>query len=331
MSKPPRTLGLAIGVSVILVLAAADGLFAAILLRTPVNFITPLWVLLILISLPLIVFVGYRSVALLNASYRFTQNALVIVWGPVKQIIPMADISGLIVGTDLPADLAPRGLWWPGCLVGTGHTKAVGDLNYYATTPQSGQLIVATGQGGYVISPENIEEFIKLFEDEGRKGITEEVPYAENRPQFYDWTLWQDRWALVILAIGLVLPFVLLVVVAIQFPSLPDSVPLHFDGTGAVDRTGPPSGLLILPAIGAIAWLINGIIGVALYAARKPQTVEPPKLADEVVAVEDDTQPETPAPVVVPGERSERSTAYILWASSIAIQVLLWVAAIGLL
>lgn len=297
MSKPPRTLGLIIGFAVIIILAAADGLFGIILTRTPVNFITPLWVLLILVSLPLIGFVGYRTVALFNASYRFTQNALVIVWGPVKQIIPMADISGLILGTDLPADLAPRGLWWPGCLVGRGHTQAVGDLMYFATTPQSGQIIVATGKGGYVISPENIDEFVKLFEEEGRKGITEEVPYVQNRPEFYDWALWQDRWAIVLVAIGILLPFVLLVVVATRFPSLPASVPLHFDGLGQVDRTGPPSGLLILPAIGAIAWLVNGIIGVALYATRK----------------------------------GERSTAYLVWASSLGIQVLLWVAAIGLL
>jgi len=297
MSKPPRTLGLIIGFAVIIILAAADGLFGIILTRTPVNFITPLWVLLILVSLPLIGFVGYRTVALLNASYRFTQNALVVVWGPVKQIIPMADISGLILGTDLPADLAPRGLWWPGCLVGQGHTKAVGDLMYFATTPQSGQIIVATGQGGYVISPENIEDFVRLFEDEGRKGITEEVPYVQNRPEFYDWALWQDRWAIALVATGLLLPFVLLVAVATRFPSLPASVPLHFDGLGQVDRTGPPSGLLILPAIGAIAWLVNGIVGIALYATRK----------------------------------DERPTAYLVWSSSLAIQVLLWVAAIGLL
>src|SRR5574341_1409310 len=111
MSQPPRTLGLVIGFTIIAVLAASDALFAVILLRTPVNFITPLWVALILISLPLLGFVGYRTFSLLNAHYRFTQNALVIVWGAVKEIIPMADISGLILGSDLPADLAPRGLW----------------------------------------------------------------------------------------------------------------------------------------------------------------------------------------------------------------------------
>src|SRR5574341_2119088 len=211
MSQPPRTLGLVIGFTIIAVLAASDALFAVILLRTPVNFITPLWVALILISLPLLGFVGYRTFSLLNAHYRFTQNALVIVWGPVKEIIPMADISGLILGSDLPADLAPRGLWWPGCLVGRGHTNAVGDLMYYATTPQGGQIIVAAGQGGYGISPSNIEEFISQVEEEGRKGITEEVPYVQNRPEFYSWTLWRDRWAAALLFAGLVVPFVLLI------------------------------------------------------------------------------------------------------------------------
>jgi hypothetical protein len=297
MSQPPRTLGLAIGGVLIAVLVAADLLFGVILAVTPVNFITPLWVLLIVGSLPLIGFAGYRTFALFNASYRFTQNALVIVWGPVKQIIPMADISGLILGTDLPADLAPRGLWWPGCLVGKGHTQTVGDLMYYATTPQAGQIIVATGQGGYVISPENIDDFVKLFEEEGRKGITEEVPYVQNRPEFYDWTVWRDRAAVALVVAGLAMPFLLLVVIAIQFPNLPASVPLHYDGLGKVDRMGEPSGLLILPAIGALAWLINGVLGILLYATRQ----------------------------------NERPAAYLLWTSSLVIQVFLWVAALGLL
>lgn len=297
MSQPPRTLGLVIGFTVVAVLVTADVLFAVILLRTPVNVITPLWVALILISLPLVGFVGYRTFSLLNAHYRFTQNALVIVWGPVKDIIPMADISGLILGSDLPVDLAPRGLWWPGCLVGKGHTQAVGDLMYYATTPQSGQIIVATGKGGYVISPSSLDEFIKQFEEEGRKGITEEVPYVQNRPEFYSWGLWHDRAAAALLLAGLAAPFVLLIAIAIRFPSLGDSIPLHFDGLGRVDRTGPPAGLLILPTIGGLAWLVNGLIGTALYAARQ----------------------------------KERPAAYLLWSSSIVVQALLWIAAIGLL
>ncbi|HLF01928.1 MAG TPA: PH domain-containing protein [Anaerolineales bacterium] len=301
MSQPPRALGLIIGFTLLIVLAAADALFALIIWRTPTQTdsfaFVPIWVGLIVISIPLLGFVGYRTFSLLNAHYRFTQNALVIVWGPVKQIIPMADISGLILGSDVIGDLAPRGLWWPGCLVGRGHTKSVGDLMYYATTPQSGQIIIATGQGGYVISPENIEEFVNLFEEEGRRGITEEVPYAQNRPEFYDWKLWQDRWAAALLGAGLIVPFILLIVIAVQFPSLPGNIPLHFDGLGQVDRTGPPTGLLILPAIGGIAWLVNGLIGVALYALRQ----------------------------------NERPTAYLLWSSALIVQVFLWIAAIGLL
>jgi hypothetical protein len=297
LSNPPRTLGLVIGFTFVAVLAVADVLFVIFLLRSSVSFAIPVWVALIILSLPLLAFVAYRSFSLLNAHYRFTQNALVIVWGPVKEIIPMADISGLILGSDLPADLAPRGLWWPGCLVGKGHTKAVGDLMYYATTPQSGQIIVATGQGGYVISPSSIEAFIEQFEEEGRKGITEEVPYVQNRPEFYNWPLWRDRWAAALLAAGLVVPFLLLIAIALRYDALPPTIPLHFDGAGNVDRTGPPSGLLILPTIGGLAWLINGLIGVALYAARQ----------------------------------RERPAAYLVWSSSIVVQVLLWIAAVGLL
>jgi hypothetical protein len=299
MSQPPRTLGLAIGIILIVVLAAADVLFGLILVSTPVNFITPLWVLLIAVSLPLLGFIGYRTAALVNAHYRFTQNALVIVWGPVKQIIPMADISGLILGSDVVGDLAPRGLWWPGCLVGRGHTKSVGDLMYYATTPQSGQIIVATGQGGYVISPEDIDQFVNLFEEEGRRGITEEVPYLENRPAFYDWTVWRDRSAAMMVAAGLILPFLLLVMIAIRYPSLPATIPLHYDGLGQVDRSGPPSGLLILPAIGALVWLVNGLLGVLLASRATRQ--------------------------------NERPAAYLLWSSTIVVQVLLIVATVGLI
>ncbi|MBM4424754.1 MAG: DUF1648 domain-containing protein [Chloroflexi bacterium] len=297
MSAPPRALGLVIGLTVFIVLAAADVLFAVILLRTPIDVLTPLWVGLILFSLPMLGFVGYRTVSLMNAHYRFTQNALVIVWGPVKQIIPMADISGLILGSDLPADLAPRGLWWPGCMVGRGHTKAVGDLMYYATAPQSGQIIVAAGAGGYVISPADIDGFINQFEEEGRKGITEPIPYAQNRPAFYDWDLWRDRWAAGLVIAGLLLPFILLIVIAARFPTLPAITPLHYDGLGQVDRTGPPTGLLILPTIGGLAWLANGLIGAVLYALR----------------------------------RNDRPAAYMLWSGSIVVQLLLWVAAVGLL
>jgi hypothetical protein len=296
MHHPPRALGLIIGISAMVLLTAANLLFVAIIWRTPVNFLTSIWVILILISLPVLAVIVYRTFSLINAQYLFTQNALVIVWGPVRQIIPMDEIAGLIAGNDIGEDLSPRGLWWPGCLVGRGHTAKVGDLMYYATTPQRGQIIVATGAGGYVISPADVKSFIESFESEGRKGPEAEIEYEVHRPEFYEWGIWKDRLALILIGSGVVLPFLLLIAVSIRVPSLADEVALHFDTAGHVDRLGSPIGLFILPAIGGLVWLINSMIGGAFYVRQ-----------------------------------AERPAAYLLWFGSTLVQVFLWVAAFGLL
>ena len=296
MHHHPRALGLTIGISAITLLAAANLLFLVILFRTPVNFLTSIWVVLIIVSLPVLTVITYRTFCLINAKYLFTQNALVIVWGPVRQIIPMDEIAGLIVGNDLETDLAARGLWWPGCLVGRGHSEKVGDLTYYATTPQSGQIILITSAGSYVISPTDLQGFVQSFEGEGRKGIEAEIEYEVNRPEFYDWEIWRDRLALVLIGIGLILPFILLVAVSIRVPFLANEIPLHFDTTGQVDRVGSPVGLFILPAIGGLVWIINAVIGGAFYIRR-----------------------------------AERPAAYLLWLGSTLVQVFLWVGAFGFL
>lgn len=296
MFTPRRTLGMVIGFTALAILLAADALFLLIIQRTPVNVITPLWVGFIALSLPLIGFIAYRTISLFNAKYLFTQNALVIVWGAVREIIPMTDINGLLVGSELPADLAPRGLWWPGCLVGRGRTKNVGDLMYFATEPQAGQLIIVTGGGGYVISPISIPDFVEQFESAGRQGVTDVVERATRRPDYYDWQVWRDRWALGLVIGGLLLVFVLLVFIALRYPALPDLVPLHYDTAGHPDRLGSPSGLFILPIIGGLVWLVNSLVGGLFYI-----------------------------------QRSERAAAYLLWVGSGIVQLFLWVAAFGLM
>jgi len=299
MSSPNRTLGLAIGFTVLVVMVAADVLFALILGRTPVNWLTPLWVALILFSLPLIVFIAYRALSLFNAKYIITQNAMVIVWGWVREIIPMGEINTLTHGKLVSARPAPRGLWWPGCLVGRGRAEGVGqpsELAYFATAPQEEQLFVATEARTYVISPGDINQFLAEFEGERQKGITEPIPFASHRPAFYEWDLWRDRWAAILIGVGLALPFVLMIAIALRIPSLPSSIPLHFTIEGQPDRIGAPVGLFILPLIGGLVWLFNSLAGAILHIRR-----------------------------------AERPAAYLLWLGSSLVQVFLWVAAIGLL
>jgi hypothetical protein len=285
-------LGLTIGLTVIIVMAAANVLFLLILARTPVNWLTPLWVTLILLSL----FVAYRTLSLLNTKYIITQNAMVIVWGWVREIIPMGEINTITHGKLVSARPAPRGLWWPGCLVGRGRSETLGELAYFATAPQEEQLFVATSACTYVISPSDLNQFLAEFEGERQKGITEPVGFATHRPAFYDWDLWRDRWAAILIGVGLALPFLLMIVIALRIPSLPSTIPLHFNIAGQPDRIGSSAGLFNLVFIGGLVWLVNSLAGVILHIRR-----------------------------------TERPAAYLLWLGSSLVQVFLWVAAIGLL
>lgn len=45
-----------------------------------------------------------------------------------------------------------------------------------------------------------------------------------------------------------------IVYLIVKWGSLPDKVPMHFNGAGEVDRWGGKGGLLVLPVIGAALW-----------------------------------------------------------------------------
>jgi uncharacterized membrane protein len=60
--------------------------------------------------------------------------------------------------------------------------------------------------------------------------------------------------------VSIVLPLLGLVVVALRFPSLPASVPVHFDVTGTPDRYGPSWSVLVLAGV----WLAVAILMVVL-------------------------------------------------------------------
>lgn len=84
--------------------------------------------------------------------------------------------------------------------------------------------------------------------------------------------------------------FAFLILLSSQLPPL---VPLHFDVTGQPDRIEPKDSIFSLPQIGLILIVVNILIGTPLY-------------------------------------RREPLAAYLLGSISIAVQLLLWVAAISI-
>src|SRR5690348_1544102 len=74
--------------------------------------------------------------------------------------------------------------------------------------------------------------------------------------------LWTDpavRW---LALAGLLLTLLLFAYVWMVFPSLPSSLPLHWNSQAQVDIIGDPQELLRLPVFGLIVWATNLVIGL---------------------------------------------------------------------
>jgi hypothetical protein len=87
-------------------------------------------------------------------------------------------------------------------------------------------------------------------------------------------------------ALGALIIYLLLI-----WPQLPPVLALRFNADGTPERFGAPVGLFILPAIGAVAFVLNSLYGAILHS-RAP----------------------------------DRQAAYVILSASIAIQALVWVA-----
>ena len=106
--------------------------------------------------------------------------------------------------------------------------------------------------------------------------------------------VWRDRWFWATVLAAFVANAALFGVIALRYPTLPERLPLHFDAQGMVDRVGFKSGLIVVPTIGALSLAANGLLGTILHGR-------------------------------------ERLAAYLLVGMAVILQVVLWVAALGIL
>lgn len=77
--------------------------------------------------------------------------------------------------------------------------------------------------------------------------------------------LWWDGAGWWLIVIGGLCNLALFAYFAWSLPTLPPTVPLHFNAAGQVDRVGTAADLFTIPLIGGIVWLINTGLGLVLY------------------------------------------------------------------
>jgi hypothetical protein len=293
---PPRTIGLALGLGVVVVLLGLDVGFVLVLSGNPLSLAGFLSLVLLLASLPVLAVVGYRTYGLLRSRYVLSRNAIVVEWGSRRIVLPMGLLDEVRASADVPGELRPRGLSWPGSVFGTGTVDGLGEVEFLAAVEKPGLVLLRHAESWLAISPADPAAFLAALERMRTAGPEEEVAPESIVPAVQRSPLLHDRLALGLIGVGAAGAVLLLGYLALISPQLPSQIALHFDAHGLPDRYGAPAGLLILPAIAGLTWLANTLGSVWLHRNTR-----------------------------------ERAAAYLLLVATLFVQALVWVATLSLL
>lgn len=263
--KPNKTLGIAIGLVIILTTAAIAAYLAQSTFSQPFGLSLFFTGLFFILSLPLLGIVCYWFYGLVTLTYRLDRSQLLILCGNWRYTIPLASITRVASGSQLSGTKVFRGVGWPGYLMGRYQTIDGSLLLTHSTEPLERQLIIFTPQASYGISPREMNAFVAEMRIMLAEGATRVVQDGRELATLGALPVWRDLWFWGGVLLGAIANLTLWGLIASLYPGLPNRLPLHFDPRGRVDLIGPREGLLIVPLIGSMATLVNGFLGMVVH------------------------------------------------------------------
>lgn len=261
--KPSKFTGVALGLAALALLVGAEvGLLAVLrpaLSTRPEGVAVLAFVALCLglVSLPLVGFVGLRCYGLARARYVVSRNALVVDWGGRRELIPMEAIRELRVVTE-PGELAtlqPRGVSWPGCLVGRADLPALGMVEFLATAKNQGLVLVRYADRTLALSPSDPQAFFEAFSRLQAEGPSAQIEAESVVPAFPGSSLWRDRLGFALLGLGGLSGMLLIGFLLLTAP-------------GRASQSAAPLNVFLLPLIVVLTWTLNTLLG--LWLRRRP-------------------------------------------------------------
>lgn len=231
----------------------------------PVDGISFLLVLAGLASLALIGYVGLRTFNVFTLEYWVDRDAVTLVWGSTRQIVPLTQIRRIIEDPVARPRQSARPWHWPCPTRRRLECPELGVINAYATRPLNEQIILVTSGESYSLSPADRQGFLRALQERFALGAGRLLQVELRRAPIWTWPLWRDRGALFLMGAGLLGVLVMFGALCFRYPALSSDLPLHFDINGLPDRIAPKSDLFALPLIGLLTWLTNTTAGIWLY------------------------------------------------------------------
>lgn len=255
---PPRRRGTFIQSGLILILTASGGYFFFLAAQdaSGVEFFLHIMIALVILApLPLL---AYRLYALINARYLLGRDGLRIRWGLRREDVPLKQIEWIRPAVELGFRLPLPWLRWPGAVLGTRRVAELGVVEYLAADLRHA-ILIATPEKVFVISPEETNAFLSLFQQINELGSLTPLDPQSIKPSVLIGRVWEDALARVLLLVGFGVGLILLGTVAFAIPGLD-----QITWTGAGDLA-PAERLFLLPVLDGMLWLFNLLAGVFLY------------------------------------------------------------------
>ena len=238
--------------------------------RRPIDWLKFALILVSVGSLPVWGYVLFRTWAAFSLEYWIDRNAVTVYWATFRQVIPLQSVRRVIRG-GLPSTTPLSWRQWPAPYIGPTSALGVNNVQMLATRPLEECLLLDTGETVFALSPTFEEQFLDALQARYRLGPVATPALARVRSTVWQRIFGQDKLGPILLLCGLAGTLFLFGILMVRFPNLPDALTCHYNSQGLPDSVREKTALFLLPAIGLMAWLINGVWGVWM-AFRQQRT-----------------------------------------------------------
>lgn len=267
--RPPRALGVISG-SALSAWAAALAVIAAMLAwGAEAEFKTFLaWALAALLGVLSLVFANW-TFCVLSLAYRLERDAMVIVWGLRRVIVPVENIQRMVPGRTID-EPGVDGLNWWGCHVGVADVPRIGYTLFYSTHDAPADLLyVVTDAEAYALTVADQARFAEAVQARASLAPLDFSLQRAMATGMAALPFWRDRVAIIATIASGIACAILAGYVYGMYPGLPSVIQLSYPELGGIVRIGNKAELLRIAQVGAGILVANVVIGIIVHSRER--------------------------------------------------------------
>jgi len=216
-----------------------------------------LFIILAVLLLVVGFFFSYRAFLILTTRYFLKRSSLELHWGFQQEIIPLDRVEWAHPVSDFDSPMPLPGFLLPWQYYGKRNIRGLGVVEF-AATDKPNMVLIRADTRHFVISPVDAHAFARDFENASLLGVAEPIePVSQNLRSMLE-EIFQDATAKKLLIAGLA---GVLLLTAVSFTLSATRLTVTWTTLEQV----PSNRLLLLSLVGALAWLLNTVMGAYFF------------------------------------------------------------------